>query len=199
MKFKFKTLVLALTLMFGITTNVMAEGEKSEAVQTKQTINMEDVYEKTLENYEKESFDLNEKITRAEAAMILNELVDDERPTTKMFVRFKDLDMDNPAYNAINILVNQRIIAGYPDDTFKPEGNLTRAEAAQIFQNIHGIAPLIAVTPESDYYGHWAEVPMQTGVTMGYIEADKDGKYNPDETITRGEFEKMAKTYFENI
>ena len=46
--------------------------------------------------------------------------------------KFSDLDQMHWAYENIEKLVKAGIISGYPDGTFKPEGNITRAELVKI-------------------------------------------------------------------
>ena len=67
-------------------------------------------------------------LTRAEAAVILSRIIDiDALSSDKSFA---DQDsIPNWASESIKKLVNVKIINGYPDDTFKPYGLLTRAEA----------------------------------------------------------------------
>ena len=53
---------------------------------------------------------------------------------------FSDVAGDYAHYEAITALVDQGIINGYDDNTFKPKGFATRAEAAKM---LYGILPLI--------------------------------------------------------
>ena len=169
------------------------EDKKEEKIEEKAKEGKHDAY---IEGYEDGTVKPNGKITREEAAAIIHRLVGADRPTTMMLVAFNDLDRDRWSYNDVNILVNQNILNGYEDGTFKPEQPITRAEAAKMFARVHGINPLIAVE-EAEYKGHWAETEIQTGITLGYINGYEDGTFRVDNDITRAEFVKMANKVFE--
>ena len=169
------------------------EDKKEDKIEEKAKEGKHDAY---IEGYEDGTVKPNGKITREEAAAIIHRLVGADRPTTMMLVAFNDLDRDRWSYNDVNILVNQNILNGYEDGTFKPEQPITRAEAAKMFARVHGINPLIAVE-EAEYKGHWAETEIQTGITLGYINGYEDGTFRVDNDITRAEFVKMANKVFE--
>lgn len=175
--------------------------EKEDKEEVKDTDKKEDkknkeLHEAYLKGYEDKTVKPNGKITREEVAAIVHRLAGDERPTTMMLVAYKDLDRDRWSYNDINILVNQNILKGYPDGTFKPGEPITRAEAAAIFARFTKTAPALEVT-NADYKGHWAEKEILTGVTKGYIKGYEDGTFKPDKDITRAEFVKMANMVFD--
>ena len=46
---------------------------------------------------------------------------------TSTTVQFSDLNESYWAYDSIEKLFNAGIISGYPDGTFKPDGDITRA------------------------------------------------------------------------
>ena len=47
-----------------------------------------------------------------------------------------DVSTSSPSYTAILTLSNRGIISGYPDGAFRPEANITRAEAAAIINRV---------------------------------------------------------------
>ena len=49
---------------------------------------------------------------------------------------FTDVSRELWAYEAISVLCTKNIIAGYEDGTFKPNNNITRAEAAALIYRI---------------------------------------------------------------
>ncbi len=86
-------------------------------------------------------------------------------------------------------------MAGYPDKTFKPEGNMTRAEAASIFSRLLNNQMYIA----EDYKSTFEDVPpgLWFSNSIGYLQKQgiiKDtGKFfRPNEAITRAEFAVLA-------
>ena len=93
-------------------------------------------------------------------------------------------------------------MVGYPDGTFRPQGEITRAEAAALFSNllsqqkgvdIHTVenAGFSDIPANAWYSGHvW--FLNQYGVISGV----GDDKFAPDEPITRAEFTAMAVKFF---
>ncbi len=86
---------------------------------------------------------------------------------------------------AVNTLVSRGIVGGYPDGTFKPENNVTRAEYAKMLAIALGI-------PASDYSAQYADVaandwhaPYVLALSGRGIITGWDGKFDPDGKITR--------------
>ena len=56
-------------------------------------------------------------------------------------------DIPEQYASEINYLLNQRVISGYPDGTFKPNNNVTREEAATIIGMAKGFDELKGPPP----------------------------------------------------
>ena len=82
-------------------------------------------------------------------------------------------------------------ISGYPDGTFKPDGEITRAEIMQMLYNMVGdkaVADLSVLAKFSDMENpHWADTAIAWAVTKGFIGGYPDGRLAPDDFITRAE------------
>ena len=106
--------------------------------------------------------------------------------------KFSDLDELHWAYESVEKLVNAEIISGYPDGTFKPEGNITRAELVKIvnmvfeFTQKDEAANLTDVNAEDWFYDN-VLIAQQAGYIVGY----PDGTFKPEGLITREEFCKI--------
>ena len=79
-------------------------------------------------------------------------------------------------------------IHGYPDGTVRPDGQLTRAELAQIVSNLYSAGGSGFLSSFSDVTdGHWAYSAIsfcrETGFMIGY----PDGSFQPERHITRAE------------
>jgi uncharacterized repeat protein (TIGR02543 family) len=80
-------------------------------------------------------------------------------------------------------------MVGYPDDTFGPNRNMTRAEAAQMFyallldQNVSYTETFSDVPSDA-----WYAEAVNTLAALGMIDGYPDGTFRPDATITRAEF-----------
>lgn len=78
------------------------------------------------------SFGIGASITRQDAAVMLYRAMSDKRVIDNMLI-FTDSHTVSPyASEAVSYLANERILNGYEDGSFRPFGNLTRAESAKI-------------------------------------------------------------------
>jgi uncharacterized repeat protein (TIGR01451 family) len=83
---------------------------------------------------------------------------------------------------------DQPFFKGYPDRKFHPESDLTRAEAAAVIARIKNLE----LKPDQPVHysdvpeNHWAYTYIAKVTQEGYMEGS-DGKFRPDEPITRAE------------
>jgi|GEM_PF-2377348 len=76
----------------------------------------------------------NNNITRAEATVILNNILG--LPSAPL-AQFEDTtEIPSWAQNAVNSVAAAEIIRGFPDGTFRPTNNMTRAESAVVLTNV---------------------------------------------------------------
>jgi hypothetical protein len=86
-----------------------------------------------VEGYGDGSFHPNSQITRAEAVqMLLNISGITNFDTSEANTKFYDVDGDDWYASAVAMALEFDIIEGYGDGSFRPNNNLTRAEAATI-------------------------------------------------------------------
>ncbi|WP_169089781.1 Ig-like domain-containing protein [Paenibacillus sp. PL91] len=113
-----------------------------------------------------------------------------EKPATEppaAPVKFEDLS-DHWAKGAVEKLSALNVINGYPDQTFKPEKEMTRAEFVVLL--VKALQLKGTGGPSfSDLNGHWAEEAVQTAATLGIIQGVNDSTFAPKQKITR---EQMA-------
>lgn len=87
---------------------------------------------------------------------------------------------------------------GYPDGTFRPGKNITRAEAAVIFANLLGFnsnSPAVGNSFSDLKENHWAAWAIKNVSNAGLFNGYKDGTFMPDKNITRGEFTTVVFKY----
>ena len=107
-------------------------------------------------------------------------------------------DVDDINYTeAVDVLSYIGVLNGYPDDTFRPEYTITRAEAAKIIAMFDNgstdISKLYAAAnPFSDCANHWAESYIAYGVKTGIIAGIGGDKFAPEANVTGVQFLKMA-------
>ncbi|MDY3118855.1 MAG: S-layer homology domain-containing protein, partial [Peptoniphilus sp.] len=90
--------------------------------------------------------------------------------------------------------IHKLYIYGYEDDTFKPEGNMTRAEAAAMLARLQGLDLSNTERPGFiDVRSGWYNASINAVVSAGYMKGYPDGTFRPDGKITRAEFAQMIK------
>lgn len=91
-----------------------------------------------VKGYPDGEFKPNRPITREETAVLISKIVEaQQRPTQLPLIRFQDMDhFSNWASDSINLLAVNHIVAGYPDGTYRPKQNITRAEFAAMLSNL---------------------------------------------------------------
>ena len=103
--------------------------------------------------------------------------------------------------NAVETVKAISYIKGYPDGTFRPQANVTRAEAAQMFATLlNGGANFgtSSATRFSDASDNWFSKAVNYVVAKGLISGYPDGTFKPNESITRAEFAQMISGYVKN-
>ena len=92
-------------------------------------------------------------------------------------------------------------IVGYDDGTFKPDSNMSRAEAAAIFarliseekgETISGKSSFVDVSSK-EWYSSYIGYLEKYNVINGY----NDGTFKPDASVTRAEFVAMTVRYYD--
>ncbi|UOF91491.1 S-layer homology domain-containing protein [Fodinisporobacter ferrooxydans] len=94
----------------------------------------------------------------------------------------------NWAQPYIDKLVSLGAISGYPDGTFKPDQNITRAEFAEVLVKALNLKPQNGKV-FSDTANHWAKDAIATAAYYGIVNGYNSATFGPDNPITR---EQMA-------
>lgn len=109
---------------------------------------------------------------------------------------YKDVD-DIDYTEAVDVLSAIGILDGFPDKTFRPEANITRAQAAKIIAMFDNKATDInkiyaSANPFTDCVGNWAESYIAYGYKTGIIDGVGNLKFAPNNNVTGTQFLKMA-------
>ena len=130
----------------------------------------------------------NGQITRAEVATIFFRLLRDEVRDGAFTTSntYSDVAYGKWYNNPISTMSALGIITGYPDDTFKPNKPITRAEFAAIAARFDETQSGKSAT-FSDVIGHWAAKEIGIAYYNDWIKGYPDGTFKPDQNITRAE------------
>ncbi len=131
----------------------------------------------------------NGHLSREEAATVFYRLLD---ANYRNKVRtesnsFSDVFESKWSNTSISTLSKAGILKGYPDGTFKPLRPIKRCELAVIAAKFEGLEP----NPDhniSDIKGTYAEKYIASAAKRGWVEVGSDGKFRPNDYITRSEF-----------
>ena len=103
---------------------------------------------------------------------------------------FSDVPASYWAYADIETLAGKGIINGFPDGTFQPDGNLTRAQFVKMLVLTLGLTPGTGSTPftdvaPSDWFAPYVSAAVRAGIVSGLTPTT----FGPNDTLTR---EQMA-------
>ena len=125
--------------------------------------------------------------------------------TIKIEAKDKDKNITKIEYkvtkNAVEEVKAISYIKGYPDGTFKPQANVTRAEAAQMFATLLNGGTNFGTsgaTKFSDASDDWYSKAVNYVVGKGLISGYPNGTFKPNDSITRAEFAQMISGYIKN-
>lgn len=130
------------------------------------------------------------EITREEIASVLYRITNHEyeKPFIATGEVFHDVSLDRWSAHDIEYMTDKDVILGYPDNEFKPENNLTRAEFAALICRFAKLTPSETENPFSDLENtHWAYDNIITLTASGLMQGYEDETYRPENQITRAE------------
>lgn len=113
-------------------------------------------------------------------------------PTPPPYIPPVDPD-DTGVSDLLNTEDHIQYLFGYPERTFGPENDMTRAEVAQMFYNLLldqdvEITKTFDDVPEDAWYAK----AVNTLASLGVVSGVGDNKFEPNRSITRAEFTTMA-------
>jgi hypothetical protein len=106
---------------------------------------------------------------------------------------FTDLDEEHWADNPVQYLVEEGVISGYADGSFRPNANVTRAQLAKMLVTALGWSLVTPTTPTfSDVPAdNWAYGYIETAAAQGAISGYADGTFRPGADVTRAQASRM--------
>ena len=89
---------------------------------------------------------------------------------------------------------HEEYMYGYPDGTFRPNANITRAEAAAMISRLKGYSLNDTTAPGfKDSKVGWFKAAINAVFKNGIMKGYEDGNFRPNDKITRAEFAQMIK------
>lgn len=140
--------------------------------------------------YEDGTVQPTKAITREEIATIFYRLLkDDARAAIETEQNpFTDVESGRWSNKAIATMAQGGYVTGYENNIFNPGKAITRAEFVTIASRFLGTDAAVADAERfNDVNGHWAEENINKAVAAGWITGDGDGRFRPDDNISRAE------------
>lgn len=134
--------------------------------------------------YADNTFGPDNKMSRAEAAMMFYRLLDNK--SIEKELTFSDVPEGAWYTIAVRTLASKGIILGYDDGRFGAYDPITRAQFAAIasrFENLTKSEKTFKDVPDT----HWAYTYINSAATKGWINGYPDGNFRPENNITRAE------------
>ncbi len=137
----------------------------------------------TLESGKK--FRPDEMATRYEVVEALDALFGSYAEPSEVY--FSDVDTSHR--RAVQKLTGAKLLDGYEDGTFRGKNSIKRAELCKVLSLALG---LNTATPAAGKYSdvtasHWAYKYIGALTEAGYLKGDTDGRFRPEDNITRAE------------
>ena len=108
--------------------------------------------------------------------------------TTGFAANFRDTE-GHWAEDAINRWSSYGVVEGTSPDTFNPNSNMTRAEAAQVFVNLLKLTGSADLSVYTDVRADaWYADALSACVANGILNGTGNGTMNPEDTISREQF-----------
>ena len=105
---------------------------------------------------------------------------------------------DTGVSDLLNTEDHIQYLFGYPDGTFGPENNMTRAEVAQMFYNLLLNQNVTVTVSFADVSADaWYAQAVNALASLGIVQGVGDGMFAPERTITRAEFTVIAMRFAE--
>ena len=148
------------------------------------------VEEEVITGYPDNTFRPENNVTRAEFAKMVYKYAPKAEETKD--VEFKDVTNDKWYYESVMYMAENGYINGYPDGTFKPDANISRAEICTILSNIYGDLTATTEASFSDVQeNQWFYDAVMNLANAGYVNGMGDGIFAPDSLATRAQAAKF--------
>ncbi|MCL2392699.1 MAG: InlB B-repeat-containing protein [Oscillospiraceae bacterium] len=164
----------------------------------REDITLTEIHDAFLIGAERDHIAPTATITRAEAATILLRIISDETRATYWTQEnpFPDVPNNGGAWfsNAVSVANHTGIMTGFPDGTFRPNRPMTRAEVVAVMTRFLSYESQLNNTEDMfpDIATSWARTHIHLAATLGWVQGDHYGNFNPNANVTRAEFATMV-------
>ncbi|MBN3032715.1 MAG: S-layer homology domain-containing protein [Candidatus Saganbacteria bacterium] len=143
-----------------------------------------------IKGYPDGTFRPEGRINRAEMATMLIRTMagGDERVAIRSDLIFSDVPLTHWALKYINVSYSEKIVLGYPDITFRPSNNISRAEGLSMITRFSGVSQEAYGGQFADVVdSHWAAGTIAGAFKAGMLRFLQDKPFAPNAQLTRAE------------
>lgn len=144
-----------------------------------------------VKGYPDGDFRPDNAVTRAEFTSMVNKALGN---TGTAAVNFKDVPYNEWYYSDVAKGMSAAFVGGYDDNTFRPNNSVTREEAAVMisrFVPTYGSTGNTSTFKDRLSISTWASDAVSKIYGKGYMGAYDDGKYHPQDSLTRAQAAKI--------
>lgn len=132
------------------------------------------------------NFKPNNPITRAEVSTILSRVIHGGEIGSRRS-SFKDVEDFRWYSKYVGHMESEGLLSGYPDGSFKPGANITRAELASIIARLNNLNDTSDISYPDIKKDSWVNDPVTKVVNAGIMTGYPDGTFGPNNMVTRAE------------
>ncbi|NOU97357.1 hypothetical protein GC093_29615 [Paenibacillus sp. LMG 31456] len=144
---------------------------------------------KLINGYADGTFRTENPISRAESVAVLVRMLGLKAGKVMGSLPFRDVSLSHWSRDDIMIAYQNGLLSGYADGSFRPENNITRAEAAVLFSKAFKLRDGVAAQSFKDAApSYWAYDLVNKLVVNELIEGTSLNTFEPEKAITRAEF-----------
>ncbi|NQX46017.1 S-layer homology domain-containing protein [Paenibacillus tritici] len=145
-----------------------------------------------IQGYNDDSFQPGKQVTRAEFLAFFNRAFIPDAPVDGPAKSFTDVDETNWFYNDVMTGTRLGAITGYYDNSFRPDGVLTRQDASVMISRFLGLDVLTDETALHTYKDYtqvaaYAQNSVAALTELGIARGNPKGQFEPVHSITRAE------------
>lgn len=146
--------------------------------------------QKWIRGYEDRTFRPQNPISREEVATLLTNVL---KFDIKEDTLYKDISKSRWSFPYVSTISTYGMMKGYPDQTFRPENRITRAEFAAALVRSFDLPARTNPSGEgfADIQAHWAREDIVQLNKSGIITGYQDGSFRPNQMVTRAEAASM--------
>lgn len=143
-----------------------------------------------VQGYGDGTFGVDKPLTRAEFARMVNLVFkynENSASIDPALIKFTDVSADDWFYNDVLLAVKIGFIAGFEDNTFRGNDNVTRQQVCSVINRIVKLPEASEHILIADQIDSWAEYDVRAIVDNGYMDVEAGDVFRATENITRGE------------